>query len=260
MERQPDTARQPDIARQPGIARPSGGRRVLVIDRDPHVHLVVAVILAGAGVTMLHARTGEAGLLRAEANDVDLALVDLELPDVPATAVVCHLRATSGMPIIVTAPRGDGQRAARALDLGADDVLTKPFSQWETLTRVTTLMAAPREGPPASAGRLRWIPSGQHVLLDGQPVGLSRTEVRVLSILIAAGGDAVDVAELQRRAWGYRHPADHRVVERMVARLRERVEDDPADPRILLDAPGGGYRIGPDGRRGLDGGVRRRSA
>ena len=153
------------------------------------------------------------------------------------------LRATSPMPILVITAHGEGSEVITGLDRGADDYLTKPFGRWDLITRVTSQLAGYHDGPATTVGRLQLLPEKSQVLLDGQPIPLSRTEASVLARLMAADGGVVSSTELLRSPWGYRRAGDNRVVVSMVARLRAKLGDDPTDPQILLDEPGRGYRI-----------------
>ena len=224
----------------------AGGRRrrtVLVIDDDPGIQFVVQVILDEARLRVLPAFTAEAGLRIAAERTVDLALVDLRLPGLSGLDVLPSLRATSPMPILVITAHGEGTDVITGLDRGADDYLTKPFGQWDLITRVTCQLAGYHDGPATTVGRLQLLPEKSQVLLDGQPIALSRTEASVLARLMAAAGGVVSSTELLRSPWGYRRPGDNRVVASMVARLRTKLGDDATHPQILLDEPGRGYRI-----------------
>jgi DNA-binding response OmpR family regulator len=224
----------------------AGGRRrctVLVIDDDPDIQFVVEVILDDERRRVLPAFTAEAGLLIAAERTVDLALVDLRLPGLSGLDVIPSLRATSPMPILVLTAHGEGPEVITGLDRGADDYLTKPFGRWDLITRVTSQLAGYHHGPATTVGRLQLLLEKSQVLLDGEPIPLSRTEASVLGRLMAAGGAVVSSLELLRSPWGYRRTGDDRVVASMVARLRARLGDDPTQPQILLHEPGRGYRI-----------------
>lgn len=227
----------------PGLNGAGRGRTVLVIDDDPDIQFVVQVILDDARLRVLPAFTAEAGLLIAAERTVDLTLVDLRLPGLSGLDVIPSLRATSPMPILVITAHGEGADVITGLDRGADDYLTKPFGRWDLITRVTSQLAGYHDGPATTVGRLQLLPEKSEVLLDGQPILLSRTEASVLARLMAADGGVVSSEELLRSPWGYRRAGDNRVVVSMVARLRAKLGDDPTHPQILLDEPGRGYRI-----------------
>jgi DNA-binding response OmpR family regulator len=218
-------------------------RTVLVIDADPGIQFVVQVILDEARLRVLPAFTAEAGVGIVAERTVDLALVDLRLPGLSGLDVIPRLRATSSMPILVITDHGEGSEVITGLDRGADDYLTKPFGQWDLITRVTSQLAGYHDGPATTVGRLQLLPDKSQALLDGQPIPLSRTEASVLARLMAADGGVVSSTELLRSPWGYRRAGDNRVVVSMVARLRAKLEDDPTQPQILLAIPGRGYRI-----------------
>jgi DNA-binding response OmpR family regulator len=228
---------------QAGMNAGGHGRTILVIDDDPHIQFVLQVMLEDANLRVLPAFTAEAGLLIAAERQVDLALVDLRLPGLSGLDVLPSLRATSPMPILVITAHGEGTDVITGLDRGADDYLTKPFSRWDLITRVTSQLAGYHDGPATTVGRLQLLPEKSQVLLDGQPIALSRTEASALARLMAADGGVVSSAELLRSPWGYRRTGDNRVVASMITRLRAKLGDNPTDPQILLDEPGRGYRI-----------------
>jgi len=145
--------------------------------------------------------------------------------------------------------RGEEEDLVRALDLGADDYLTKPFSPRTLLARVKALLrrAGIEAGGPMTAGRLS-LDLEAHALSidDGPPLRLTKLEVRLLQILMANAGHVVGTERLLSHVWGRRGSGDRQLLKQLVHRLRQKIEDDPANPRHLQTDAGAGYRLVPE--------------
>jgi len=223
------------------------GARVLVVDDDPSIVRVVAANLRARGYEALTATSGEAALMVIETQQPDCIVLDLGLPGVGGLEVLRRLRVWATTPVVILTAVDDERDKATALDLGADDYVTKPFAMAELVARVR---GALRHGQSQSLNRPRSIAVGA-VCIDldagvvtrwGQPVRLTRTEYRLLEILATNGGGLCTNRFLSDRLWGSGSEQRGRYVRDHVASLRRKL-DDPSVPELLVTEPGLGYRF-----------------
>jgi two-component system, OmpR family, KDP operon response regulator KdpE len=223
------------------------GDRVLVVDDEPSILRVVAANLRVHGYEALTAASGNAALTVIETHQPDCIVLDLGLPDIGGLEVLRRLRARTTTPVVILTAVDDERDKATALDLGADDYVTKPFAMTELLTRVR---GALRHGRSHSLNRPRSIQAGPvRVDLDagavtrlGQPVCLTRTEYRLLEILATSGGRLCTSRFLSERLWGPGPEQKGRSLRDQMASLRRKL-DDPSAPELLVTEPGMGYRF-----------------
>jgi two-component system, OmpR family, KDP operon response regulator KdpE len=223
------------------------GDRVLVVDDEPSILRVVAANLRARGYEALTAATGKDALTGVETQQPDCIVLDLGLPDVGGLEVLRRLRAWTTTPVVILTAVHDERDRAMALDLGADDYVTKPFAMTELLTRI---QGALRHGRSQSLDRPRIIEVGP-VCIDldagvitrwGQPVHLTPTEYRLLEILATSGGRLCTSRFLSGRLWGLGSEQKDRWLRDHVASLRRKL-DDPSVPELLVTEPGVGYRF-----------------
>jgi two-component system KDP operon response regulator KdpE len=223
------------------------GDRVLVVDDEPSILRVVATNLRAHGFEALSAASGNAALTVIETQQPDCIVLDLGLPDVSGLEVLRRLRTWTTTPVVILTAVDDQRDKATALELGADDYVTKPFNMTELLTRVR---GALRHGRSQSLNRPRRIEVGP-VCIDldaglvtrwGQPVRLTRTEYRLLEILATSGGRLCTSRFLSDRLWGPGSEQKGRSLRDHVASLRRKL-DDPSVPELLVTEPGMGYRF-----------------
>jgi two-component system, OmpR family, KDP operon response regulator KdpE len=223
------------------------GDRVLVVDDEASILRVVAANLRAHGYEALTAASGKAALTLVETQQPDCILLDLGLPDVGGLEVLRRLRAWTMTPVVIFTAIDDQHDKTTALDLGADDYVTKPFAMTELLARVR---GALRHGRSLSLDRPRSIEIGP-VCIDldaglvtrwGQPVRLTRTEYRLLEILATSGGRLCTSRFLSERLWGPGSEQKSRLLREHVASLRRKI-DDPSVPELLVTEPGMGYRF-----------------
>lgn len=221
--------------------------RILVIDDEPQIRRFLDIALRAEGYQVALAEGGRAGLEWLALHGADLVVLDLGLPDLEGHEVLSELRGWSAVPVIVLSVRASESEKVRALDAGAHDYVTKPFGIQELMARVRALLrhrGSPREEPPVfSDGRLEIDRARRRVSLDGAAVHLTRKEFAVLAELVEHAGRVVTQHHLLREFWGPGHVEDTHYLRIVIARLRQKLGDDPARPRWLATEPGVGYRF-----------------
>ena len=223
------------------------GARILVVDDEPQILRSLRTTLASHGYDVQTAATGEEALAAVDGRLPDLLVLDLVLPGLSGLEVCRHLRARSSLPILVLSARGDERDKVAALDLGADDYLTKPFGVNELLARIRAALrrAAGARGPSAvvEAGALRVDFDRRQVTLDGAEVRLTPTEFDLLKVLVANAGRVLTHGYLLRTVWGPEYEGESQLLRVFIGQLRRKVERDPSRPRHILTEPGVGYRF-----------------
>lgn len=224
------------------------GARILVVDDEPALRQAVERNLVGHGFDVRGADTGEAGLELETRFHPDLVLLDMVLPDLAGTDVIVQLRERTSVPIIVLSVRGAEADKVRALELGADDYLTKPFGVDELLARIrVALRHAARSGARADStfrsGELAVDLERREVRVAGERVHLTPTEYALLGALIADAGRVLTDRALLQRVWGPEYGSEDHYLHVYMARLRKKLERDPANPRHLRTEAGMGYRL-----------------
>jgi len=224
---------------------------ILVIDDDPTVREVVGRYLARAGYQVSVCPDGERGLMLAAARHPDLVVLDLMLPGRSGLAVCAALRAAAPIPVIMLTALGEEEDRVAGLELGADDYVTKPFSPRELVLRVGSVLRRSREAnagaepvPTVTDGDLVVDTSARRALLGGRELALTVREFDLLAFLVRHPGQAFSRPELLERVWGWNF-GDQSTVTVHVRRLREKVEQNPTDPRRISTVWGVGYRYDP---------------
>jgi two-component system KDP operon response regulator KdpE len=221
---------------------------VLVVDDDPDLLSALAITLRAHHYVVHTAQSGSEGLELAGQHPPDIAVVDLGLPDMEGTAVIERLRSWTDAPILVLSGRADSLDKVEALDAGADDYVTKPFSADELLAR---LRAAARRAPTPDASPIVDVGAAtvdlaaRRVTKSGTDVHLTPTEWQLLEVLVRHPGRLLSRQTLLRSAWGPGYETAGGSLRLYMAQLRRKLEDDPARPRHLLNEPGLGYRFQP---------------
>ena len=221
---------------------------ILVIDDEPQILRALKTILRERDFRVTTAGTGEEGLALAAAEPPDLVVLDLSMPKMDGIEVCARLREWTQLPILVLSVRGGERDKVAALDVGADDYLTKPFGIEELLARIRVGLrhAALAKGSPSvviSSGPIVIDLSTRQVTLDGAAVRLTPTEYRLLAYLSGHAGRVLTHQTLLANVWGDEYRGHTEYLRVYMRQLRKKLEPDPDDPQILLTEPGIGYRF-----------------
>lgn len=223
--------------------------KILVIEDEPEIRRFLRVSLGEQGYSLLEAVDGKEGLELAAREKPELIILDLGLPDMDGTEVAQRIREWTDMPIIVLSCRGQESDKVAALDLGADDYVTKPFGIQELLARMRVALrkassAADRDNEPIfTNGRLRVDMAKRLVYVDDQEVHLTPIEYKLLHELIKNADGLVTQQALLRNVWGPGYAQEGHYLRVFMGNLRRKLEEDPAQPRYLITEPGVGYRL-----------------
>ena len=220
---------------------------ILVIDDEPDIHRALAPVLASAGWQVLSAGTAAHGVRLARANTVCVVLLDLGLPDADGKEIIGELQGSNPLSIIVVSARHQDTEKVAALDAGADDYVDKPFNIEELLARIRAAERragtwATREPERYRAGEIEMDTALRRVTLSGSEVKLSPKEFEILRELLAHAGQVVTHRRLLMAGWAD-VTIDPQYLRSYIALLRQKLEEDPSEPRILRSEPGVGYRL-----------------
>jgi two-component system KDP operon response regulator KdpE len=220
---------------------------VLVIDDDPQIRRFLRAGFELEHFKVLEEKTAETGLHAATLRQIDLIVIDLNLPDMDGGDVVERIRAWSTIPIIVLSVRASDEDKVRLLERGADDYVVKPFSMVELLARARAALRRHTRGANGGSivkvGQLSIDLANRVVVLDGTRVVLSPKEYRLLQVLAQHAGNVVTHNMLLKEVWGVRNLQHGHYLRMLVRRLRRKIERDPKQPRILVSELGVGYRL-----------------
>jgi two-component system KDP operon response regulator KdpE len=220
---------------------------VVLIEDEPQIRRFLRATLGSQGYRLFEAATGADGLVEAASRQPDVVIVDLGLPDVDGLEVIRRLREWSTVPIIVLSARGREADKVAALDLGADDYVSKPFGADELLARVRVALrhkaGVAREDAVFTTGDLRVDLGRRRVFVRDQEVKLTPTEYRLLTTLVRHAGRVLTHRQLLKEVWGPNQAEEAHYLRVYMAQLRRKIEADPARPRYLLTEPGVGYRL-----------------
>jgi two-component system KDP operon response regulator KdpE len=226
----------------------SGETTVLLVDDEVSIQRAVGPLLKSRGYEVEIAGTGAAAVEAVAARPPDLVVLDLGLPDLDGTEVCARIRRISAVPIIVLSARGSETDKVRALDLGADDYVTKPFGPEELLARIRVALrrkggASEDETGQIVAGDLTIDYDRRRVLRGGEELRLTPKEFELLSLLTRNADRVLTHRAILKAIWGPNAVSQPEHLWTLVAQLRKRIEPDPANPRYLLSEPWVGYRF-----------------
>ena len=222
------------------------GPRILVVDDERAIRRFLRASLTAHGYHIFEAARAREGLEAAAAVRPDLIILDLGLPDSDGIDVTRQLREWSKVPIVVLSVRGEDADKIAALDAGADDYLTKPFSAGELLARIRVALrhaARPADEPVITTGDLVVDVAHRAVTLNGREISLTPIEYTLLKTLALSAGKVLLHRHLLREVWGPGYDQDVNVLRVNISKLRHKIEVDPARPRYIITEPGVGYRL-----------------
>jgi two-component system KDP operon response regulator KdpE len=221
---------------------------ILLIEDEPEIRRFLRTTLPAHGFRLQEAVTGKEGLTAAKARNPDLILLDLGLPDIEGNEVIRQIREWTTTPIIVLSAREQEQAKVAALDLGADDYVTKPFGLNELLARIrTALRHASRTSESAESvftfGDLKVDLGRRHVFVSEKEIHLTPIEYKLLTTLIRHAGKVLTHRQLLKEVWGPLHVEEGHYLRVYMRQLRNKLEHNPAQPRYLVTELGVGYRL-----------------
>jgi two-component system, OmpR family, KDP operon response regulator KdpE len=226
--------------------------RILLVDDEVSIQRAVGPLLRSRGYAVEIASTGGEALEQFRGRPADLVVLDLGLPDVEGTEVCRRIRGTSAVPIIVLSARGSEADKVNALDMGADDYVTKPFGPEELLARIRVALrrVAAAEAPDSGvlrAGGLLIDYDRRRVVRDETEIRLTPKEFELLSLLARNHDRVLTHRAILKAVWGPNAVEQPEHLWTLVAQLRKKVEPDPANPKYLLSEPWVGYRFATEG-------------
>lgn len=221
---------------------------ILVIDDEPQIRRLLTHTLEAAGYRVETAATGADGGVAVAQVRPELVLLDLGLPDLNGLDVLRRLRDWSSVPVIILTVQDDERDKIAALDAGANDYVTKPFSPGELLARIRVALRPARSGvenPVVQCGPLTVDLATGRTTVQGREVSLTVTESKLLKLLARHSGRVLTHRFLLREVWGPQAESQTAYLRVYLVHLRNKIEADPSDPRLLLTEPGVGYRLQP---------------
>jgi two-component system KDP operon response regulator KdpE len=223
----------------------SDSAAILVVDDEPPIRRFLRTSFAAQGYRVLEAASGEEALSRVRSDRPDVVILDLGLPDIDGIDVIATVRQTSNVPIIVLSSRDSERGKVEALDLGADDYVTKPFGMDELMARIRSALRhrLHEKGEPAAfvSGDLKVDSVRRLVLVGGEEVKLSPREFEILALLVRHAGKVLTHQFIMREIW--KVTTDVQYLRIYIKQLRRKIEADPGQPRHIVTETGVGYRL-----------------
>jgi two-component system KDP operon response regulator KdpE len=222
------------------------GPAVLIVDDEAQIRRFLRISLESNGFRVHEATTGAQGLAQAALLRPDAVILDLGLPDEDGLTILKRLREWSRVPVVVLSVRDSDTDKVNLLDAGADDYLTKPFSVSELLARLRVALRHSQPGEDEvvfQRGRLSVDLGRRLVTLEDEPVRLTVTEYALLRLFVQHAGRVLTHSQILREVWGPQYVQETHYLRVYVAHLRQKLEDDPSNPQLILTEPGVGYRL-----------------
>lgn len=222
-------------------------KKVLVIEDDAQIRDLIAKVVTSMDLSVIQESSINGGLQNAASSIPDLVILDLGLTDGDGIEFINGYRAWSSSPILVLSARVQEHEKVKALDAGADDYLTKPFGTAELMARMRVILRRQNKNesntPKFSFGDIQIDLSSRRIIKANQEIHLSKTEYELLHVLLLNRGRVVTHRQLLKEVWGGQHAQDSHYLRIYMGHLRQKLEDDPAQPQYLLTETGIGYRL-----------------
>lgn len=225
---------------------PSDGARILIIDDEKQIRRMLNIALTGNGYNITEAATGNDGLTQAAIFHPDIIILDLGLPDCNGHEVIGKLREWTHIPIIILSVREQESEKITALDAGADDYITKPFTIGELLARIRVALRhsiKTVDEPVLKFGEINLDIPRRIVTLKGEDLKLTPTEYEILKYLAKNADRVVTQRQLLKAVWGPNHQEHTHYLRIYIGQLRHKIETDPTQPRYIITEAGIGYRL-----------------
>jgi DNA-binding response OmpR family regulator len=222
--------------------------KILIVDDDIELRELIGFALRQAGYLVIQAADGPEALHAFDREQPDLVILDINLPGINGLEVCRRIRAEATTPIMMLTVRSSEEDQVQGLDTGADDYLTKPFSPRTLLARVRALLRRAEIDRPAAqaVGDVQLDVEQQTVSIrGGLPTRLTNLEFRLLQYLVSNAEHTIPAERLTTHVWGYRGVGDRQLLKQLVHRLRQKIEQNPAEPRYLMTVAGIGYVLQP---------------
>ncbi len=230
-------------------ANAASGPLILYVEDDIQIRRFLRATLSSNGYQMIETAAGMDALRQIGLQNPDVVILDLGLPDIDGIEVLQRLREWSNTPVIVLSVRDRDRDKIAALDAGADDYLTKPFSAGELLARIRVALrhliraASEEETPIFTIPGLTIDLLHRHVLRDDTEIHLTPIEYKLLTALVRHAGKVVTQSQLLKEIWGVNYTSENHYLRIYVSHLRQKLEADPSNPHYLITEPGVGYRL-----------------
>jgi two-component system KDP operon response regulator KdpE len=220
--------------------------RVLIVDDEPSIRRFLRVTLASQSYKIVEASSGQEALEKTTADKPDIIVLDIGLPDINGIEITGLLRKWTQIPIIILSVRGAESDKIAALDAGADDYLTKPFSVGELLARLRANLRRATKTTGESVftnGSLKMDMTSRLVTVAGKEVQLTPTEYELLRVLVTHAGKVLTHHFLLREVWGAEYGEEFHMLHVNISNLRRKIEPDTTRPQFIITEPGVGYRL-----------------
>ena len=219
---------------------------ILVVDDEEGIRQFLSVTLSSQGYEIVEATSGQEAISNANSRQPDLIILDLGLPDIDGVEVTRRLRQNTKIPIIILSVRGSDNDKIGALDAGADDYLTKPFSAGELLARIRVAwrhQSLPVGETVFDNGQLMVDFIGRIIKVSGREVQLTPTEYDILKVLVDHAGRVLTHRQILQEVWGEQYGDELHMLHVNISNLRSKIETDPTRPQYIITEAGVGYRL-----------------
>ena len=222
--------------------------KILIVEDDKSIMSFLAAALAAEGFDVVQSRSGAEAKTLIQSHCPDVVLLDLGLPDMDGTEIITFVRAWSLLPIIIISARSEEKEKVTALELGADDYVTKPFGTSELVARIRTALRHVRLSGDASGASGKFVTGGltvdydkHRVYSDGEDTHLTQNEYKIVSLLARNAGRVMTYDFILRELWGPAGADDNKILRVNMANIRRKIEKNPGEPQYIFTEVGVGY-------------------